>query len=83
MNKVAIETYNEFVEVLFNKGVKCRTNFMDDFEIVVECGNDYPDELFDLIFIEAENLGIQENLCVCAEYSGGTQIASNNINGYN
>ena len=80
MKTITEETYNEFVKALRNKGVNCRANFMDDYEVAVECGRDYPDELFDKIYEEAEKLEIQENLCVCAEYSGGTRITSDRIN---
>ena len=79
--EISIETYNKFVEALRDKGIKCRVSFMKDFEVTVECGWNYPDKMFDKVYDQAEKLEIQDNLCVCADQSGGNVITSDRLNG--
>jgi hypothetical protein len=78
--EITKELYSKFVEALRDKGISCKTKLMKD-EVVVECGRDFPDKLFDKIHKQATKLNIQESLSVCAEQSGGEVIDSDRING--
>ena len=56
-------------------------SLMEDNEIVVECGWNYPDKLYNKIADKAEEMDIYENLSICAESSGGNVLLTQRING--
>lgn len=56
--------------------------FGDRFEVVVECGVDYPDRIADKVFDACEKAGLSSREFSCvAEQSGGTDIRTIYVNG--
>ena len=76
-----MEKFKNLVEALKNSGIKCNIKLFKNDNIVVECGWNYPDELFFQVLEAAESLGIQADVEVCAETSGGELLAQERING--
>lgn len=73
MNKeIAERQFYALGDALRDKKIDCRLKLIDDFDIVVECGFNYPDKMFYDISEEAEKLGISEDaISVCADVTGG------------
>ncbi len=61
--------------------IPCRVKLASN-EISVECGWNYPNSLFNKIDKLLAKLGINSNdVCICAETSGGTIIETKSISG--
>lgn len=61
--------FQRLVQGLEQAKVPCNVKLFNTGQIDVECGFDYPDEIFFKVDDVAEELGI--NVSVCAEVSGG------------
>jgi hypothetical protein len=78
--EISVAKFDEFVHLLEKKEINCRANLMNDFEVVIECGWNYPDKMFNKVYKQAEKLEIQDNLCVCADQSGGNVVKTIYVN---
>lgn len=73
-----MENFNKVVELLTVTKVPCKVKLTDDKdEIIVECGWNYPDEMFYRIMDAIGDI----NVSVCAEESGNKVISSRLISG--
>jgi hypothetical protein len=61
--------FQKLVQGLQNENVPCNVKLFDNGSIAVECGRNYPDEMFFQVDNVAEKLGIKVD--VCAEVYGG------------
>jgi len=77
--------FPELVAALEKAKVPCKVKLLDapHSEIVVECGWDYPDSIFDKVDKAANSVGLNtsNNVNVCADQSGGTVVDSKRIAG--
>ena len=77
--------YAKFSAELTKKKVPCRlklNEFGKKFELVVECGRDFPDRLANKIYTAARIVGLKDGeFGCCAEQCGGTDHESTRING--
>ena len=75
-------TYKDLVAILSKERVPCKVTLTDTPEIIVECGWDYPDSLFEKITRLGESVGIPvKTLNICAESYGHSMIESARIGG--
>ena len=75
------EKYETFVEAIRKSGKGAKLTLTPN-DIIVEFGFDYPDELAQLAFEAAGELGISSReLSVCAESSGHKAIKIDRVNG--
>lgn len=74
--------FPELVAALEKAKIPCKVKLFDK-EIVVECGWDYPDKIFDKVDKAATAVGLNTstNVNVCADQAGGTVIDSKRIAG--
>lgn len=73
-----MENFNKVVELLTAAKVPCKVKLTDGKdEIIVECGWNYPDEMFYRIMDAIGDI----NVSVCAEESGNKVISSRLISG--
>lgn len=75
--------YSKMLTELTKKKIPCRIKLNgigERFDIIVECGRDYPDKMADKIFDMADKIGLKDFSC-CAEQSGGTDYDSDRIAG--
>jgi hypothetical protein len=61
--------FQKLVQELQNEKVPCNVKLFNTGDISIECGWDYPDEMFLQVDSIAEKLGIEVD--VCAEVGGG------------
>ena len=61
--------FQKLVQGLEEAKVPCNVKLFNSGEISVECGWNYPDEMFFLVDSVAETLGV--NVSVCADVHGG------------
>jgi hypothetical protein len=77
--------YLKLVASLTKKGVPCKVSLKTGVthdKIVIECGCNFPDKIFNRIYDVAEGLGMNQNeYDVCAEEHGGTTLESTRIAG--
>ena len=75
------EKYEAFVDAIKQSGKGAKIT-LTQHDIIVEFGFDYPDELAQLAFETADQLGISSReLSVCAESSGHKAIKIDRVNG--
>ena len=75
------EKYEAFIAAIKQSGKGAKITLTPN-DIIVEFGFDYPDELAQLAFETADQLGISSReLSVCAESSGHKAIKIDRVNG--
>jgi hypothetical protein len=77
-----MDTYTKLVAILTKERVPCKVTISNDGSMIVECGWDYPDSVFEKITRLGESIGIPVNtLEICAESYGHSIIESARIAG--
>ncbi len=71
--------FQKLVQGLQDQNVPCNVKLFDNGSIAVECGWNYPDEMFFQVDDVAEKLGIKVD--VCAEVDGGVVETQQRIAG--
>lgn len=75
------ESFDLLCVALEKAKIPCRVK-LSSHEILIECGWNYPNSLFNKIDKQLAKLGISSNdVSICAESSGGTIIETKSISG--
>jgi len=65
--------YQKLVQGLEQAKVPCNVKLFNTGEIVVECGMNYPDEVFEQVWDAAQSVGLSTGakFSICADVHGG------------
>lgn len=75
------DKYEALIKNLEKAKIPCKVKLMDD-EIVIECGWNFPDRIFDKVSDAADDANLKSSdINVCAEQDGGKVLDSKRING--